>query len=361
MSLSRANLTVAASSVLLALVTGPAGAQQAGPSDTGAPSFRDERRWTPRKPPEQAPLVPPNAKPEPPAPTPVPTAAKPPPSPVVKLSRPEAQAPTSPTEPPAGKATAPAPASVQTLAPASCGVPSTTVEPLPAGRMRVGVTSACRAGQPITWTYGGAEFSAKLDATGKLDLIVDCFAGTSTPVEMKLSDGSTVSLPVAAKDLDRVSKVAVIWRAEVDLDLHAFEFAAATGEPGHVWSGNASSFEAIHARGDKNPRGGGYLSTAMKADGAHDKIEVYTFLHRDGPSAGQVAFAVDHASRGAKPAADTCGSGPNAEVAFRLITFTRRNTLTRTSGLIAASPCDVQLEPQARFATSPLPPLKIRP
>ena len=227
--------------------------------------------------------------------------------------------------------------------------------------MRVSLTSPCRAGQELIWTYAGSEFSAKLDASGKLVLVVDCFAGASSPVELKLADGSQLSLPVNAADLDRVSKVALIWRGDVDLDLHAFEFAATVGEPGHVWSRAPASLDGVRERSEKTPRGAGYLSTVLSSDTRHDRIEIYTFLHRDGHVTGQIGFAVDHASRGAMPSGDTCGSGARAEIPFRLVSLSRRGQISRTTGQIASGACETGISPAARFTSLGLPPLKIRP
>lgn len=350
---------LAAVAISIAMLVDAAFAQQAGLGDP-TPSFRDERRWTPRKAPDPTPPASPVIQPE--ISTPVPAAPVTPPP--AKPAAPAAvAAPTAPAPPSAQKTTIPAPANpvVKSLASSSCGVPETKTEPLAAGRMQLALASTCRAGQEIEWTYGGAEFTAKLDAAGKLDLVIDCFAGTATPVDIKFADGTNLSLPVTARDLDRVSKVALIWRSAVDLDLHAFEYAAAVGEPGHVWAGATANLEAIRERLEKSPRGAGFLSTVTKGDGSRDKVEVYTFLHRDGHASGQIGLAVDHATRGARPAGDTCGSGVLAEVPFRLVTSGRRNPVTHTAGIIAAAACDGAIEPAARFATTALPPLRIRP
>lgn len=245
---------------VLAAVADAAHAQQPVATDPAAPSFRDERRWTPKKAPDRASTATPPATGEPAKAAAVPAA-----------SAPAAPSPTPPPLVQKAAVTPPPNPVVKKLAAGACGVPETKTEPLAAGRMQLTLVSSCRAGQEIVWSYGGAEFAAKLDAAGKLDVIVDCFAGATTPVDMTLADGTELSLPVTALDLDKVTKVAVIWRAAVDLDLHAFEYAAQAGEPGHVWSGGPGSLDAARERLDKASRGAGFLSTAMKLESPRDK------------------------------------------------------------------------------------------
>lgn len=296
-------------------------AQNPNAGEAGRPTFHDERRWVPK------------AQPAPGA-----TAA-------AKNSAQPAAATT--TEPVVKKAGA-------------CAAPSVKPMPLDAGRMRVTVMSGCRTGQTVVWTYGGAEFQAILDNAGRAEFTVDAFAGTATPVELKFTDETIVSLPVEARDLDKVSKVAVIWRAPVNLDLHAFEYAALHGQPGHIHAAAPSSPAAAREWIEKSARGHGFLSTHSSADAARDRLEVYTFLHKDGQMSGLVQTAVDYETRGEKPEGASCGKGPNAEVAFRIVSLSRSGQINREAGIIAAAECGRALSPAARLNPGVMPTIRIK-
>lgn len=347
----RATTTMRLHTALAAAVLWPALApeqaraqQQANP----LPSFRDQRRWTPTQPPDgPAPLI----ETRPASPDQRPVAAPPEASPAA--AHPEAKAP-PPVTAPAPVATEPRKAGVVT-----CGQAAATATPLPAGRMRVVLESGCRAGQDIVWTYGGAEHEARFDALGRAELLVDCFAGATTPVVVRFLDTSSMSLPIAAKDLDAVSKIALLWRAPVDLDLHAYEYAARPGEPGHVWSGAPSSPTEAEEHRNADGRGTGFMSTLARGEGRLDKIEVYTFLHRDGQALGLVTTAVDFASRGSRAAEPYCGTGVSAEVAFRITTFSRGQVRSEP-GLVAAAACDTSIADGTRYGEHALATIQAR-
>ena len=222
--------------------------------------------------------------------------------------------------------------------------------------MRVVVTSSCRAGQEIAWTYGGAEFQTTLDGQGRQDFIVDAFAGTSSPLEIKFSDDTLISLPVQALDLDRISKIAVIWRTPVELGLHAFEYAALPGDTGHIAAATPSSLVTAREWIEKSGRGHGFLSTRSTAS-TRDKLEVYTFLHKDGQAFGLITTAIDVATREERP---NCGANAKAEVAFRTVTMSRNRQISREAGAIAAAECGQALPPAARLNTAALPVIRIR-
>ena len=310
-------ITITAMAVLLPAL---AHAQSPGGGETTRPTFHDERRWLPKVQP----------------------------GPVAPASKTGAQPAAATTiEPTVKKAGA-------------CAAPSVKPTPLDAGRMRVTVTSGCRASQTVVWTYGGGEFQATFDNAGRAEFAVDAFAGTSTPVELKFSDETFVSLPVEAIDLDKVSKIAVIWRAPVNLDLHAFEYAALQGQPGHINPAAPSTPVAAREWTEKSARGHGFLSTHSTAEAARDRLEVYTFLHKQGQSSGLIQTALDYETRGENPDASTCDKGTNAEVAFRVVSLSRSGQITREAGIIAAAECGRVLSPAARLNSGSMPTIRIR-
>ncbi len=301
-----------------------------------------------------APAGAPSSDPVPPAAAPATVAA------AVPAQSPQAsQAPpvTAPS-PPANTIVALAPPPLRVDA-GACAPPDVTTEPLDGGRMRISVSATCRAGEAVQLSYGGAELLRKLDAHGRLETVLDCFAGTQ-PVELRFADGSRQTLAVQARDLDRVSKIAVIWRAPVNLDLHVFEYAARHDQPGHLWAKAMSSLDTARSQLGTDKRGHGFLSSADDEASLGDKVEVYTFLHSDEQTSGAIALALDYETRGELPSGVTCGQGQLAEIDFQVSMLPRGGQYTRQPGVLTRVDCGQRISREARLNQAALPGLRIR-
>lgn len=246
----------------------------------------------------------------------------------------------------------PEPAAAQLPQAAStCPSPEIAGEPLDGGRMLLRVASACRAGQSVSLGYGGITLARQLDGTGRLETTLDLFAGAA-PVEVAFGDSTRWQIAARGNDLDRVDKVAIIWSAPVDLDLHVFEHGSTASQPGHVWASAPSSASAARDLVRSTRQGRGFLSRADAGQGQGDKLEVYTFFREDSQPRGTVQVLVDYASRGEVPSGAACGAGEHARVAFRSITISR-GFVVRANGQIQPAECGVPLAAGARF--TPLP------
>lgn len=264
--------------------------------------------------------------------------------------------------PTAGQPAAPGePAAVaERPAPRDCGEPTLAGEALDGGRMNVRVQAQCLANQTIRINYGGAELIRTLDGSGNLDMTLDCFAGTGIPVEVRFPDGARKSLTATAHELDRITKVAVIWRAPVNLDLHVFEYAARIGQPGHLWAKAASTLAKAREAARKDKRGRGFLSSVDSEESPGDKVEVYTFLHDDEQTSGAIGLTLDYETRGDVPKGETCGSGAYAEIDFHVVVLPRGGPSARHGGVLTSARCETKLTADARFSQSALPSLRIR-
>ncbi len=105
-------------------------------------------------------------------------------------------------------------------------------------------------------------------------------------VDVRFGDNTRKTVPVAARDLDKVSKIAVLWRAPVNLDLHVFEYAARHDQAGHLWAKKPSAIATARLASQSEKRGHGFLSAIDDEQSLGDKIEVYTFLHNDEQASG---------------------------------------------------------------------------
>ena len=365
------------------LAGGQAGeaAKPAGPLFTdarplAAPSFRDMRPVTTpsfrdMRPigPAPAETPPASAAAAPASPTTVPAAT--PTAPVTQPQAPAAAAPVRTTAPeaapPAGQTSGGGTSTLVALSPSTirldagaCGQPEVTTEALDGGLMRIRIAGGCRPSEAVQISYGGAEMIRRLDAFGALDFNLDCFAGTGSAVELRFADGSRKTLPVIANDLERVSKVAVVWRAAVNLDLHVFEYGAAFEAPGHLWAKNPGSQGAVRVVAQAERRGHGFLSSTDSEQTLGDKVEVYTFYHNDEQASGAIALALDYETRGETPNGATCGTGALAEVDFQVVILPRKGQAARQSGVLTRVACGTRISQEARYNQSALPGLRIR-
>lgn len=237
-----------------------------------------------------------------------------------------------------------------------CGPVTVETEPLDGGRMIVRLASACRAGRSLSLAYGGAVLARRLDAAGRLEFTLDLFAGPA-PLSLTLHDGARQTIATRARDLDRVDKVAIIWQTPVDLDLHAFEYGARSGEPGHVSPLQPSAAVAARELTLASGRGRGFLSRTDTGEGLGDKVEVYTHFRAEGTSPGPVQLMIDYVTRGALPTGAHCGTGANARVLFESVTLSQ-GQVERRSGEIPARPCGRPLDSASRM--TPLPQQTVR-
>lgn len=339
-------------------------AAQSSATEASRPSFRDTRRLDPSN-------VAPSPAPPPagtvttsPASVPEPAAAKPAPA---KAAGPHPAAP----------------AWLKHLAAGACGSPTLATKALAAGRMQVDLNSACRAGETVTWRYGGAERQATLDKDGRSTLTVDCFAGATTPVEIVLADKTRAELPVETLDLSGITKVALVWRGSESLGLHAFEHAASPGRPGHVWAGAAASAPEAMARAAAGPRGTGFLEPS-EVGGGSDHVEVYTFVHARSEQPSHIAFGVERKASapkatGTKPAegitdeakdrsdspapttaaTEACTEGGVLEIPFRMIVLVAGGTPTTSNAIIAGPACQPTASTTVRLDSRLLPALRL--
>lgn len=241
----------------------------------------------------------------------------------------------------------------------TCGQPSVTLAPDQGGRSRIAIASACRAGELVSLSYADATFVERLDGEGRSESVLDCFAGT-VPISIAFEDGTKVTRAPSTDDLSRYSKVAIIWSSSVDLDLHAFEYAAPADEPGHIWSGHSSSLQEASEGVKEVGRGRGFLSTASRGTAIGMNVEVYTFVHHPGQVPGGIKIAVDYATRGARADGEHCGTGHFAEIHFKAHILERGRVVRSLDLAFASVPCGTELSGAARLNSRLIPELMIR-
>ncbi len=222
------------------------------------------------------------------------------------------------------------------------------------------MTSQCRAGQLVSFAYSGATFMSQLNEQGRSEFVLDCFAGSAAPITIAFEDSTSVIRQPVTDDMTTLSKVAIVWTSSVDLDLHAFEYAAPRNGEGHVWSGGPSSLAEAMASARRDGRGRGFLSTASAGHEIGMNVEVYTFIHLPRERAGGVKLAVDFASRGDRADGEYCGNGRFAELPFKAFILERDRMPRQLDLAFASVPCGTELSEAARFNSRLIPELLIR-
>ncbi|MEM9010660.1 MAG: hypothetical protein AAGE18_05485 [Pseudomonadota bacterium] len=180
----------------------------------------------------------------------------------------------------------PAPTSRPGLSAAGTCQPSLNLRPQAFAMIGLELAVPCAPGHLVEIVHGPLRFHAEIDEEGRLALSLPAFAEAAT-VEARFGDGLSVRADVRIRDLNRVSRVALVWDDPVDLNLHAREFGAAENADGHVWQ------SAPRSPREARRSGGGYLTAlGPQGDIAGARAEVYTLpLQRRTPS-GIVSLAV---------------------------------------------------------------------
>ncbi|MHA1129119.1 MAG: hypothetical protein ACTSRN_09280, partial [Alphaproteobacteria bacterium] len=107
---------------------------------------------------------------------------------------------------------------------AECGV-RMSASARPGAAIAVFVSSICRAGQVATLTHSDLSFSLRADERGVISTTIPAFASLAT-VEVIFDDGASTSAQISLRDASDMERLAIVWTAPVNLDLHAFEDGA---------------------------------------------------------------------------------------------------------------------------------------
>lgn len=135
---------------------------------------------------------------------------------------------------------------------ANCPV-SLSASARPGGEIALFVSSACRPNQAVTIGHAGLEFTERTSAGGSLSVTLPALTEFAT-VSTVFADGASEETSVTVRDAERVGRIAIVWSAPVELDLHAFEGSGGS-VANHVWEGAPRSYR------ETLTRGGGYMLT----------------------------------------------------------------------------------------------------
>jgi hypothetical protein len=236
--------------------------------------------------------------------------------------------------------------------------PSIVVEPMSAGIAHLSVSAPCLPRRRVHFRYDALDLVRSLDEHGRLDFNFACFLGGNVALMADFQEGPLLPIQLRTLDLDRITMVAVLWKGGVNVDLHAFEYAAKLSDENHVWAGAPASRWLAEERKMRDGRGHGFISFASNGRSEGGQAEVYTFVHEPHQKSGAVTLALDFESRSTRPGDhDTCGTGFYADLEYMAFVRHPDGKISRTRGAFAPSKCNQPVGEIARYNSKALPQL----
>lgn len=198
-------------------------------------------------------------------------------------------------------------------------------KPLPGAMVDVTMSAPCAANERLTVHHHGMMFTMATDANGSLGMVVPAIEEQAVFI-MAFANGDGAVAHTTVPDLATYDRVAIQWYGAAGFQLHAREFGAGYGKPGHIWSGVAADKDvfSIGEHGSMATLGNTGMAGTLIA-------EVYSFptgvAHRD----GTINLSVE-----AEVTAENCGREIEAQSIERL----HGGVLKRQDLLLAVPDCD---------------------
>jgi hypothetical protein len=138
---------------------------------------------------------------------------------------------------------------------------------------------------------------------------------------VRMPGGATASALAGLPDMANYTRVGVQWQQDRALELHAMEFGATYGDPGHIWRENPGS-----AARAENGEGGFMTYLGSIAVENPMLAEIYSFprdtLDNNGTVRLTIEAEVTQANCGQDTLARTLATDSDGEVAVIELTFT---------------------------------------
>ncbi|WP_353347285.1 hypothetical protein [Aquicoccus sp. SU-CL01552] len=204
----------------------------------------------------------------------------------------------------------PAPAAALPATPKDPEVPSlgcavtALATPGPMATVDLAVSAPCLGNSRLVVHHNGMTFTAITDEDGALDVTVPALAERAVFIAA-FDNGEGAVATTHVPDIADFDRIVLQWQGKAGFQIHALEFGASYGEPGHVWSG-------------ADPKAAGDRTTGtvvrLGTDDALSPLlaEVYTFPAAAADRSGDIALSVE-----AEVNADNCGRDISAQLLER--------------------------------------------
>ena len=156
-----------------------------------------------------------------------------------------------------------------------------------AAMVSLSMSAPCYPNERVTVHHNGMVFTQVTDAGGAIDLTVPALAREAVFV-IAFSNGEGAVTQTEVEDLHEFDRVVLQWKGQTGFEIHAREYGADYGDPGHVWSGAPRDLATAAAGA------GGFLTRYGDADAPEALLaEVYTFPSAMAQQTGGVALSVE--------------------------------------------------------------------
>jgi len=200
-----------------------------------------------------------------------------------------------------------------------------TATAMPGAMVALDIMAPCQPETQVDIAHSGLSLVGQTDAFGLLTMDIP---GFETPAffEVALPDGQVDTVLVGLPDLVNYDRVGVQWQGPAELDLHAMEFGASFGEPGHIWSETPGRLD--DALAGQN----GFL-TQLGDPRTPDapRAQVYTFPHATLRDGDRVRLSID-----AQVTETSCGT----EVSAHTLEMQRAGPVEITPVSLTMPGCD---------------------
>jgi len=154
------------------------------------------------------------------------------------------------------------------------------------GMVELTLNVPCLPNTRVEIRHAKLAFALRTGHSGTLVQMIPAFE-KAAHFAVKLPDGRALMSAVNVPDLQNIDRIAVQWRGNYNVALHALEFGASEKSGGHVWFGKPSNYK--HA--DKYGRG---YSVELGDSSLSDPIQaqVYSFIQTQNSKSGVIELVI---------------------------------------------------------------------
>ena len=158
------------------------------------------------------------------------------------------------------------------------------VTPAPGAMLDASIYAPCDRSAQVQVSHAGLTFDAQLGDDGQLLTQIPALSVEGL-VEMRFADGRVASDQTPVTDLADIDRIALQWNAPISVALHAYEFGAQYGDPGHIHAGNPQVPGA---------QGRGFLTLLGDVNRMGSQVaQVYSYPRGQSPLTGQVSLEIE--------------------------------------------------------------------
>lgn len=149
------------------------------------------------------------------------------------------------------------------------------------------IMDPCQPFSRVVIEHSGLNLTGQTDVMGLLTMDVPVFENPAF-FTVRMPDGANASSLAIVPDLESYYRVGLQWNEDRSLELHAMEFGATYGDPGHIWLGHAGGVDRAVA-GE-----GGFVMQVGNAEVENPMLaQIYSFPRDTLDGSGNVRLSIE--------------------------------------------------------------------